>query len=69
MQEPQETRVESLGREDCLEEEMTTPATILALKIPWTPQPGGLHSLGSQGVGQDWAHVASYDMLYFCLSL
>ena len=38
----QETRVRSLGREDPLEEEMATPASILAWRIPWTEGPGGL---------------------------
>ena len=38
----QKTRVQSLGREDPLEEEMVTQSTILAWKIPWTEDPGGL---------------------------
>ena len=42
MQEMQETQGQSLGREDPLEEEMTTHASILAWKIPWTEEPGGL---------------------------
>ena len=46
--EMQETWVQSLGREDLLEKEMTTPSSILALKIPWTEKPGGLQSMGSQ---------------------
>ena len=40
----QETRVPSLGWEDSLEEEMTTHSNILARKIPWTEEPGGLYS-------------------------
>ena len=40
MQETQEARVPSLGREDPLEEEMTIPSHILAWKIPWTEEPG-----------------------------
>ena len=36
------------GREDSLEEEMTTHSSILIWKIPWTEQPGGLQSMGSQ---------------------
>ena len=44
----QETRVRSLGQEDLLEKEMATPSNILAWKIPWTEEPGGLQSIGSQ---------------------
>ena len=50
-----ETRVWSLGQEGRLEEEMTTHSSILAWKIPWTEEPGGLESLGSQRVRHDWA--------------
>ena len=46
----QETQVQSLGWEDPLEEEMTTHSSILAWGIPWTEQPGGLQSMGSQRV-------------------
>ena len=42
--------VQSLGWEDPLEEEMATPSGILAWKIPWTEEPGGLQSTGSQRV-------------------
>ena len=42
--------VQSLGWEDPLEEEMATPSGILASKIPWTEEPGGLQSTGSQRV-------------------
>ena len=52
MQEMQETRVQSLGQEDPLEEEMTTHSSILAWRIPWTEEPGGLQSMGLQRVGQ-----------------
>ena len=48
MQEPQETQVQSLGQEVPLEEEMATHASILAWRIPWTEEPGGLQSTGSQ---------------------
>ena len=44
----QETRVQSLGREDLLEKEMATHSSILAWKIPWTEKPGSLQSMGSQ---------------------
>ena len=48
-----ETWVRSLGREDPLEKEMATHSNIHAWKIPWTKEPGGLQSLGSQRVGHD----------------
>ena len=43
-----ETWVQFLGWEDPLEEEMATLSSILAWKIPWTEEPGGLKSMGSQ---------------------
>ena len=43
----------SLGREDPLEEEMTTHSNILAWRIPWTEGPDGLQSTGSQRIGHD----------------
>ena len=43
-----EMRVRSLGREDPLEEEMATYSSILAWRIPWTEEPGGLQSMGSR---------------------
>ena len=43
-----ETRVQSLGQEGPLEKEMATHSTILAWRIPWTKEPGGLQSVGSQ---------------------
>ena len=51
MQEAQETRVRSLGQEDPLEKEMATYSSLLAWKIPWTEQLGGLQSMGSQSIG------------------
>ena len=53
MQETLETRVQSLGQEDPLEEEMATHFSILARKIPQTEKPRGLQSVGSQRVGHD----------------
>ena len=53
MQEAEETLVPSLGREDPLEEEMATCSSILAWRIPWTEERGGLQSMGSQRVGHD----------------
>ena len=46
MQKAQETQVQSLGREDPLEKEMTAHSSILAWEIPWTEEPGGLQSMG-----------------------
>ena len=48
-----ETWVQSLGWEDPLEKEMATHSSILAWRIPWTEEPGGLQSTGLQRVGQD----------------
>ena len=48
-----ETQVRSLGWEDPLEKEMATPSSILAWRIPWTEEPGGLQFMGSQRVGHD----------------
>ena len=44
----QKTQVQLLGPEDPLEEEMATQSSILAWRIPWTADPGGLQSMGSQ---------------------
>ena len=46
----QKTPIQSLGWEDPLEEEMTTHSSILAWRIPWTEEPGGLQPVGSQRV-------------------
>ena len=51
----QETQVQSLGWEDPLEERMATHSSILAWEIPWTEEPGGLQSMGSQRVGHNLA--------------
>ena len=48
-----ETWVQSLGWEDPLEKEMATHSSVLAWRIPWTEEPGGLQSMGSQRVGHD----------------
>ena len=50
----QETLVWFLGWEDALEKEMATHSSILAWRIPWTEEPGGLQSMGSKRVGHDW---------------
>ena len=44
----QETQVQSLGQEDLLEKEKTTHSSILARRIPWTEEPGGLQTMGSE---------------------
>ena len=49
----QEVWVRSLGREDPLEKEMATHSSILAWRIPWTEEPGGPQSIGSQSVGHN----------------
>ena len=48
--EMQETLVQSLGWEDSLEKEIATHSSILAWRIPWTEEPGGLQSMESQSV-------------------
>ena len=50
-----ETPVRSLGWKDPLEKEMANHSSILAWKIPWTEEPGGLQSMGSQRVRHDFA--------------
>ena len=49
----QETWVQSLGGEDPLEKETATHSSILAWRDPWTEEPGGLQSTGSQRVGHE----------------
>ena len=49
----QETRLQSLGQEDPLGKEMATHASILAWETPWTEEPGGLQSMGSQRVANN----------------
>ena len=49
----QETQVQSLGQEDLLEKGKATHSSMPAWRIPWTEEPGGLQSLGSQRVRQD----------------
>ena len=49
----QETWVQSLGQEDSLEKEMVIHSSILAWRILWTEEPGGLLSLGLHRVGHD----------------
>ena len=55
-----ETWLGSLGREDPLEKAMAAATSILAWRIPWTEEPGGLHSVGSQRVGHDRATLTFF---------
>ena len=55
-----ETWVRSLGWEDPLEKEMATHSSILAWRIPWKEEPGGLQSKGLQRVGHNWTTSLSY---------
>ena len=48
----QVTQVQSLGQEDPLEKGLATHSSVLAWEVPWTEEPGGLQSMGSQAVGQ-----------------
>ena len=61
----QKTQVWSLGQEDPLEKGMATHSSILAWRIPWTEEPGGLQSLGSQRVGHDWSDWARTQVALF----
>ena len=53
MQDIEDMQVQSLGQEDPIEEGMATHSNILAWRIPWTEEPGGLQSIGSQRVGHN----------------
>ena len=63
----QETGVRSLGREDSLEKGMATHSSILAWEMPWTEEPGGLQSMGSQRVGNNLAMKQQQQQLYVCV--
>ena len=69
----QDTRVRSLGWEDPLEKEMATHSSALAWKIPWTEEPGGLQSTGSQRVGTQLSnftfHYYSTERVCDCVSV
>ena len=69
MQETQETRVQPLGREDPLEEEMATHSRILAWRIPWTEEPGGLQSMESKRVRHDLVTEQQQAFLEACTSV
>ena len=61
----QETWVQSLGWEDPLEKEMATHSSILAWTTPWMEEPGGLQSMGSQRVRQNWVTNTERLIYYF----
>ena len=63
----QETGVRSLGREDSLEKGMATHSSILAWEMPWTEEPGGLQSMGSQRVGNNLTMKQQQQQLYVCV--
>ena len=60
----QETQVRPLDQEDPLENGMVTHSSILAWRIPWTKEPCGLQSMGSQRVGHNWATNTHTHALY-----
>ena len=68
----QETMVWSLCWEDPLEKEMATHSSILTWRIPWTEEPNGLQSMGSQKVGHNWATntftFTTYEVLWCVLT-
>ena len=69
MQEMQEMRIWYVGLEDPLKMEMATHSSILVWRIPWTEEPGGLQSMGSQRVRHSWAgtHTHTHTSLYITL--
>ena len=58
MQETEEMQFCSLGQEDPLKENMAAHSSILAWRMSWTEEPGGLQSMGSQRVGHDLRDLA-----------
>ena len=67
MRETEERQVRSLGREDPLEKGLTAHSSILAWRIPWTEEPGGLQSMESQRVGQDWVTNTFIFTIFHCI--
>ena len=67
----QEARVLPLGQEEPLEKEMATRSSILAWRIPWTEEPGGLQSTGSQRIRHDLVSKQQQQMMYgkLCLEI
>ena len=66
--ETQESQVWSLGWEDPLEQETATPSSFLAWKTPWTEDPGGLQSIGLQGVRHEWTNKREESVATFQFS-
>ena len=65
----QETWVQSLGWEDPLEKGMATHSRILAWKIPWTEEPGGLQSMEWQRVGHNWSKLTHMHTFLYSIKL
>ena len=67
----QERQVQSLSWEDPLEEEMETHSSILAWKIPWTEEPGGLNPRGRTGLdwSTDYAHIPIVMMQFYIYNI
>ena len=61
----EETQFRSLDWEDPLEKELETHSRILAWRIPWTEEPGGLQSMGSQRVGHNWTRLPLHFLLHY----
>ena len=57
--------IRSLGQEDPLEEGLATHSSILAWRIPWTEDPGGLQSIGSQRVGHDLSDLSCMQCVFY----
>ena len=61
----QEARIQSLVREDLLQEEMASHSSILAWRIPWTEEPDGLQSMGLQRVKHDLAAEHAFMLIKY----
>ena len=57
------------GSEDSLEKVMTTHSSIFAWRIPWSEEPGRLHSVGSQRVGWGMVRTQTFDLLLYTMFL
>ena len=55
----------SLGSGRSLEKEMATHSSILSWRIPWTEEPGGLHSIGSQRFRHEWSNLARMHLIFY----
>ena len=65
MQEPQEMKVLSLGWKDPLEEEVATHSSILAWRVSWTEEPGGLQPMGSAKSRIQWKQLCTHKVFFF----